>query len=251
MPFCNIRDIIFFYNYEDIKMKWLLMLFFCSSVLFSADSLSALQYAGVSTAYNGKTHTITRKKDPQCAKIGVTLESVLYGRVRGKDVPKACRKVFVTTLGVIQPMKLDKEIETVGELEVLALIQALDFDPESYILIDARAKKWFREITIPHSVNIPTASIAYDEFNLFYEENLKHLNITKDANGTLDFSQAKEAIIYCNAAWCTQSDKAIKELIKLGYPKKKLKWYRGGLQDWMSMGFSVVRKGKYPKNEGL
>jgi rhodanese-related sulfurtransferase len=57
----------------------------------------------------------------------------------------------------------------------------------------------------------------------------------------LDFSRAKTAIIFCNGSWCSQSPKMILRLINLGYPRKKLLWYRGGMQDWVVNGFTVVK----------
>ncbi len=223
-------------------MKHIIMIALCWVFLEANDDLKALQYSGVTTTYNDQAIRIVRHKDKKCANVGVTLESVLGDSLAGKDVPQECKKTFVTTLGVVQPIMIDKEIQTVGELEVLELIQLLDFEPELYILIDARSKKWFDTMTIPHAVNIPKSTIAYDDFNDDYEKNLKLLNVKKDKKGKLNFSRAKEAIVFCNSAWCTQSAKAIKELVRLGYPKKKLKWYRGGLQDWVALGFTVVDK---------
>ncbi len=34
--------------------------------------------------------------------------------------------------------------------------------------------------------------------------------------------------MFCNAIWCGQSPEAMKELIAIGYPQEKMKWYRGG-----------------------
>jgi hypothetical protein len=30
----------------------------------------------------------------------------------------------------------------------------------------------------------------------------------------------------------------------MGYPAHKIKWYRGGIQDWMIMGLTVVKPAK-------
>jgi hypothetical protein len=40
--------------------------------------------------------------------------------------------------------------------------------------------------------------------------------------------------------WCDQSPRAIKGLLHLGYPAEKLLYYRGGMQDWMILGLTVV-----------
>ncbi|HHH20506.1 MAG TPA: rhodanese-like domain-containing protein, partial [Nitratifractor sp.] len=66
--------------------------------------------------------------------------------------------------------------------------------------------------------------------------------------GTLDFSKAKTVVVYCNGAWCLQSTQLIKDakysLLKLGYPKDKIKYYRGGMQSWVTFGLTTIGKGK-------
>jgi len=41
--------------------------------------------------------------------------------------------------------------------------------------------------------------------------------------------------------WCGQSPSSIKTLLRFGYPAKKLKWYRGGMQDWEILGLTVIK----------
>ncbi len=222
-------------------MKLFILMGILYATLQSNDDLKVLQF-GISTSYEEKEIYIKRLKHPNCLKVGVTLEHVFGGDLAGKDVPKECQKSFVTSLGVIQPIKLDDEIQTVGELEVLKFLQMLDFEPENYVLVDTRRKEWFDKITIPHAVNIQKNDMVLDvDFPEDFAKNLKLLHVTQDKKGKLDFSNAKNAILFCNGSWCTQSAKAIKELVKLGYPKKKLFWYRGGLQDWVGSGFTVTR----------
>lgn len=223
-------------------MKSLILILYLLSTINADKDMQALQFDRISTSYKEKDIFIKRLTHPKCLKAGITPENIFGGDLAGEKVPKECQKSFVTSLGVIQPMKIDSKIHTVGELEVLKFLQLLDFDPEKYALVDARKHPWYEKLTIPHSVNIPYTEIAYDEdFSKDFERNLKLLNIKKDKNGKLDFSLAKEAIVFCNGSWCVQSAHAIKALIKIGYPKKKLFWYRGGLQDWIGLGFTVIK----------
>ncbi len=213
----------------------------CATLQQANDDIKVLQF-GISTSFEEKEIYIQRLKHPKCLKVGVTPDNIFGGNLAGKNVPKECQKSFVTSLGVIQPISLDKEIKTVGELEVLKFLQMLDFEPEDYVLVDTRGKEWFDKFTIPHAVNIAKNDMILDiEFPEDFAKNLKHLNITQDKKHKLHFEKAKKAILFCNGSWCTQSAKAIKALVKLGYPKNKIYWYRGGLQDWVGSGFTVEK----------
>ncbi len=223
-------------------MKFFILISILSSILFANEDVKTFQFTGVETIYKDKEVYIKRLRHPNCRKVGITPENMFGGNLAAKSVPEECKKNFVTTVGVIQPIKIDDEIETVGEIEVLKFLEFLEFEPEKYALVDARKPKWYEKITIPHSINIPFSDILPDED--FPEDQVKMmtlLNIQKDKNGKLDFSQAKEAIVFCNGNWCVQSVWAIEALVKLGYPKKKIFWYRGGLQDWLGSGFTTVK----------
>ena len=42
------------------------------------------------------------------------------------------------------------------------------------------------------------------------------------------------------ATWCPQSSWAIQNLIKIGYPKEKLKWYRAGMYGWTILNLTTI-----------
>jgi hypothetical protein len=46
--------------------------------------------------------------------------------------------------------------------------------------------------------------------------------------------------MFCNGMWCGQSPNNILNLLKFGYPADKIKWYRGGMQDWEILGLTTV-----------
>ena len=96
-------------------------------------------------------------------------------------------------------------------------------------------------VTIPSAINIPYTNIAYDEDFLEDTQKLETTYGITYKDGKYGFKNVKTAVMFCNGAWCTQSAKAIKELLKIGYPKEKILWYRGGLQEWMNMGFTTIR----------
>jgi rhodanese-related sulfurtransferase len=51
---------------------------------------------------------------------------------------------------------------------------------------------------------------------------------------------AKTLVLYCNGAWCGQSPTNVRQLLAVGYPAYKLKWYRGGMQSWKSLGLPTA-----------
>ena len=223
-------------------MKLFILISVLSSILLANEDVKTFQFTGVETIYKDKEVYIKRLKHPKCRKVGITPENMFGGNLAATSVPDECKKNFVTTVGVIQPIQIDDEIKTVGEIEVLKFLEFLEFEPENYALVDARKPKWYEKITIPHSINIPFSDIIEDEdFPKDYAEVLKQLNIKTNSDGKLDFSEAKNAIIFCNGNWCVQSVWAIEAFVKLGYPKKKIFWYRGGLQDWLGSGFTTVK----------
>ena len=63
----------------------------------------------------------------------------------------------------------------------------------------------------------------------------------KEMEGLWDYSNAKTLVMFCNGMWCGQSPNNIRTLLKFGYPAHKIKWYRGGMQNWENLGLSTVK----------
>ncbi|MEG7521618.1 MAG: rhodanese-like domain-containing protein [Chromatiales bacterium] len=139
-----------------------------------------------------------------------------------------------------QPMQLDKSVETIGEVELVAFMQGPLADG-SGLLIDARTEEWHERGTIPGSINIPFNQLnpeqGADELTL--EDALARLGVRETEEGR-DFSAAKQLALWCNGPWCGQSPTAIKGLLSVGYPAGKIKYYRGGMQLWRIFGLPVV-----------
>ncbi len=147
----------------------------------------------------------------------------------------------------IQPMRVVPGVETIGELEVLGYLKRIASGDQSVLVVDSRTPDWILRGTIPGAVNIPWNKINVDvgDFDIGTSaETLdaimeKQFGAIHEANGW-DFSKAKTLVLFCNGMWCPQSSVNIKTLRKLGYPASKLKWYRGGMQDWISVGLTTV-----------
>ena len=143
----------------------------------------------------------------------------------------------------IQPNKLADGVETIAELEMLEYLKRVSAGDDSLIVIDSRTEDWVRKGTIPGSVNIPWTLLkpeaGADPFQIaeILESKFGAINI----ENLWDFSNAKTLVLFCNGMWCGQSPSNIKTLLRFGYPPQKLKWYRGGMQNWQNLGLTVVK----------
>jgi rhodanese-related sulfurtransferase len=143
----------------------------------------------------------------------------------------------------IQPSKLAKGVETIAELEMLDYLKRVSNGDDTILVIDSRTKDWVEKGTIPGSINIPWTSLkpeaGADPFHIatILEDKFGAINI----ENLWDFSNAKTLVLFCNGMWCGQSPSNIKTLLRFGYPPQKLKWYRGGMQNWENLGLTVVK----------
>ncbi len=142
----------------------------------------------------------------------------------------------------IQPSNLAFGVETIGEVELMDYAKQMNEGDDSIIVIDSRTPDWVARGTIPTAMNIPWTSLnpAKGATPLEIAEILEtHFNVT-ESEGLFDFSQCRTAVMFCNGMWCGQSPNNIKNLLRLGYPSNKIKWYRGGMQDWEILGLTTV-----------
>jgi len=227
--------------------RFTFLLIISISLAFSAKSDIALQFTGVETEYiNGKGEnkqiTIEREIDPECMDIHITNDVFWKDGYANNKVPKACKATFITSVGkVIHPMQIHKDIETYGEVEVLAFIKTMQHD-DTMLFIDTRDEEWYEFRTIPAAINIHYIYIKKPEvFKEEYKASLKKLSIVSKKK-PFDFSKAKTILLFGNGAWCSQSPNMIKALLALGYPAKKIKWYRGGMDAWLGLSMTTTRK---------
>ncbi|MBU1223000.1 MAG: rhodanese-like domain-containing protein [Gammaproteobacteria bacterium] len=142
----------------------------------------------------------------------------------------------------IQPGELATGVDTIGELEVIHYLKKMSDGDKSILVIDSRTPDWVAKGSIPGAVNIP-----WDKLNIGKSDPITVQDIlekqlgAKQQDGFWDFSGAKTLVMFCNGPWCGQSPTNIKGLLKIGYPADKIKWYRGGMQDWEVLGLNTVK----------
>ena len=204
-----------------IPVMWLAI--FC---VYAGEVWITPELKSVEVIHEGKLITITRNQDadhtvnPKYAKTS-------------RECPPFC----------IQPGKLHEGVETIGELEVIDSLKRIREGDTSILVIDSRTPDWVKDGTIPGSINIPWKTLSptagADPFSI--AEILEKKFGARSQEGLWDFTHAKTLVLFCNGMWCGQSPSNINTLLQFGYPADKLKWYRGGMQNWENLGLTVVK----------
>lgn len=183
-----------------------------------------LEYVDV--LHEGKPIRIQRNQDPE-ARINDRYS------LTSRKCPPFC----------IQPAVIAPGVETIGEIELLGYLQRMAGGDESILVVDSRTPDWVEKGTIPGSVNIPWTRLnpeaGADPFEI--ADILEQRFGVRDIEGLWDFSNARTLVLFCNGMWCGQSPTNIRTLLRFGYPAARLKWYRGGMQDWEALGLTVVK----------
>ncbi len=163
----------------------------------------------------------------------------------------------------IEPVSPIDGISTVGEYEIFDFMEN-ELTLGEGVIIDARVTSWYKRGTIPGSINIPFQTFEKDAEDLELIEAFERLGAiqrgevgafkqTLESYGLMDgdmktnewdFSSAKIILLWCNGSWCGQSPRAIRALVKHGFPISKIKYYRGGMQAWQVLGLTTVIPGR-------
>ncbi len=138
----------------------------------------------------------------------------------------------------IQKIKISKDIETIGERELINFIKNKVYTKKG-LLIDARIKSLYEIETIPGAINIPYTLLEANS-KIITDKLFHVLGAKKLENGKYDFNNAKDLVVFCNGPWCIQSVIFIEDIIKYGYPKDKVYYYRDGMQGWKLLGLTTV-----------
>jgi len=139
----------------------------------------------------------------------------------------------------IQPFQPIKGIETVSELDVIDFISN-EVSDNTGLLMDARMPKWYNVGTIPGAINIPFSMLSSTKNNPFIAQAFEIFG-AENKGGKWDFSEAETLLVFDNGPWCQQGVRAMKNLLQHGYPKSKIKYYRGGMQYWQILGLTTIK----------
>ncbi len=143
----------------------------------------------------------------------------------------------------IQPATLAPGVETIAEVEMIGYLKRMNDGDSSILVIDSRTPDWVAKGTIPGAVNLPWTGLnpAKGADPISIGEIMEDRFNAKNLEGLWDYSKARTLVMFCNGMWCGQSPNNIKNLLKFGYPSHKIKWYRGGMQNWEILGLSTAK----------
>ena len=188
------------------------------------------------------------KITPDLESVEVTHDGEKVSIMRNQDTENTIVQSFSKTSRpcppfCIQPMSLAPGVETIGEVEMLEYLAKVEGGDDTIIVIDSRTPDWFERGTIPGAMNLPWTALnpAKGADPLSIADIMQEVYGVTESEGLFDFSNAKTAVMFCNGMWCGQSPNNIKNLLKFGYPAHKIKWYRGGMQDWEILGLTTVK----------
>lgn len=160
----------------------------------------------------------------------------------------------------IQPMNLGEGIQTIGEVEVIDYADKMSKGDKNIMLVDSRTPEWVAKGTIPGAINVSWVeltprkgattegiiNVMTGQFGVKLAEGKDAFDVDEaitngETSKVFDYSGAKTLVLFCNGMWCGQSPASISALRKFGYPADKIKYYRGGMQDWEILGLSTAK----------
>jgi rhodanese-related sulfurtransferase len=132
------------------------------------------------------------------------------------QVPQRLEDGFIRvdpSWGEVQPIELAPGVRTIGERELLDHIE------QGLPVIDTRLRHFRAEATIPGARGIS------------HEEILEHRD---------HLDPERPTVFFCNGPQCIATPDAIATLLDAGYPAASILYYRGGIHDWMTLGYPTI-----------
>lgn len=185
---------------------------------------------------------------PDIMSVDISIDGQTVEIVRNQDNNATVNPAFAKTSRpcppfCIQPSNLAVGVETIGEVELIGYAKQMNQGDSDIILIDSRTPDWVDRGTVPTAMNVPWTNLnpAKGATPIEIADILEEVFGVTESEGLFDFSNCKTAVMFCNGMWCGQSPNNIKNLLRMGYPAHKIKWYRGGMQNWENLGLTTIK----------
>jgi rhodanese-related sulfurtransferase len=114
--------------------------------------------------------------------------------------------------GEVQPLELASGVRTIGELELV------DHLERGLPVIDTRLEHFHRDGTVPGAQSIS------------HEQIIDRLD---------ELDPETPTVFFCNGPQCKATPDAIARLLAAGFPPASILYYRGGMHDWVTLGYPV------------
>ncbi len=221
-----------------VSLSMLFLAFFLSPVFAGKPIQLSPDKPYIYVIHDGMSVRVQRSQDPN-----YTLQG--YFAHTGRPCPPACLK----------PMEPAPGVRPVGEAELFKFMEN-EMRNNTGLLVDARTDSWWNKGTIPGAVHVPHTLMTQAPNSPGMNKLLKQFGAkprgdvgwlekwgfgdNKYKTKDWDFTQAKDLIIFCNGPSCGQSPRAIRGLVKAGYPADKIRYYRGGMRMWQFWGLNTI-----------
>lgn len=126
-------------------------------------------------------------------------------------------------------------VETITENAVIDFMSN-DLAAGNGLLIDSRLPSDRAIGFLPASASIPHTLVTPD--NPLLPEILKALG-ARSMLGMYNFSDAMTLVVFDAGPTTMDAHRLVNALIEAGYPAEKIKYYRGGMQVWSSLGLTT------------
>jgi hypothetical protein len=190
----------------------------CGLSVFAGLAQAQALEAKASFVFNGRQVTID-KNNGEAARFAATFATP------GNTCGVTC----------IAPMQAAQGVPTVGETEVLGFLEE-QVAGGTGLLVDARMPQDRARGFIPGSVNLPYATMT--GASGYRDEILEALG-AQSLDGFYAFTDAQHLMVFDTGPSTDDAGTLIAQLIASGYPREKIRYYRGGMQVWSVLGFSI------------
>ena len=197
----------------------ILMLFLSVHIGLAKDVRITDGAASVQFMINARQFSIERNQDTSAIITGE------FARI-ARPCPSQC----------IVPHVADPQIINVSELEIMDFLRRSVANDQG-LVVDTRVPDDFSKGHIPAAINIPGAALDAD--NPYREDIFLALNGQKGTDRWTFPPDTKTLLLYAGGAWDDSAAKALRALLQAGYPARKLRFYRGGMQSWVILGLST------------
>ena len=135
----------------------------------------------------------------------------------------------------IAPMQVAEGVATLDERQVLNFL-VNEVAGNRGLMVDARLPQDRAAGFIPGTVNLPYSTM--DPTNGFRRDILIALG-AREFEGVFNFADARQLLVYDLGPSSNDAGLLVQNLLAAGYPPELIWYYRGGMQVWSVLGFSI------------